>query len=117
MCKELEAAGLQDPEYRISAFMLQTIIRNHAGTEEKTLVEGENISLKDEKTRYQTKKHCLIDGKATIENKKHCLDEENDKKALFETVEKAIAEKQITRIAGKNMKQILETFEKGQASN
>ena len=36
--------------------MLQTIIRNHAGTEEKTLVEGENISLKDEKTRYQTKK-------------------------------------------------------------
>lgn len=114
MCKELEAAGLQDPEYRISAFMLQTIIRNHAGTEEKTLVEGENNSLKDEKTRYQTKKHCLIDEKATIENKKHCLDEGNDKKALFEIVEKAIAEKRITRIVGKNMKQIVEAFEKGQ---
>ena len=56
----------------------------------------------------------MIDEKATVEDKKHCLDEENDKKALFETVEKAIAGKQITRIVGKNMKQILETFEKGQ---
>lgn len=28
MCKELEAVGLQDPEYRLNAFMLQTTIRN-----------------------------------------------------------------------------------------
>lgn len=29
MCKELEAVGLQDPEYRLNAFMLQTTIRNY----------------------------------------------------------------------------------------
>ena len=115
MCKELEAAGLQDPEYRISAFMLQTIIRNHKGIIYSDL-QMEPTFVRETNRIYDTKKHCLIDGKATIENKKHCLDEENDKKALLETVEKAIAEKQITRIAGKNMKQILETFEKGQAS-
>ena len=113
MCKELEAAGLQDPEYRISAFMLQTIIRNHKGIIYSDL-QMEPTFVSETNRIYDTKKHCLIDGKATIENKKHCLDEENDKKALFETVEKAIAEKQITRIVGKNMKQILETFEKGQ---
>lgn len=29
MRKELEAIGLQEPEYRINAFMLQEIIRNN----------------------------------------------------------------------------------------
>ncbi|MDD3185602.1 MAG: ATP-dependent DNA helicase RecG, partial [Anaerostipes sp.] len=35
MCKELEAVGLQDPEYRLNAFMLQAIIRNSAMVDEK----------------------------------------------------------------------------------
>ena len=35
MCKELEAVGLQDPEYRLNAFMLQTTIRNSTLTDKK----------------------------------------------------------------------------------
>ena len=35
MCKELDAVGLQDPEYRLNAFMLQTTIRNSTLTDKK----------------------------------------------------------------------------------
>ena len=35
MCKELEAVGLQNPEYRLNAFMLQTTIRNSALIDKK----------------------------------------------------------------------------------
>ena len=38
MCKELEAVGLQDPEYRLNAFMLQTTIRNSTLTDKKFLL-------------------------------------------------------------------------------
>lgn len=39
MCKELEAVGLQDPEYRLNAFMLQTTIRNSTLTDKKPLFQ------------------------------------------------------------------------------
>ena len=39
MCKELEAVGLQDPEYRLNAFMLQTTIRNSTLTDKKSLFQ------------------------------------------------------------------------------
>lgn len=37
MCKELETAGLQDPEYRINVFLLQTTIRNSSLLNQKAL--------------------------------------------------------------------------------
>ncbi|MDO5411733.1 MAG: ATP-binding protein, partial [Lachnospiraceae bacterium] len=46
MCKELEAVGLQDPEYRLNAFMLQATIRNSI--------------LIDKKTRFGEKNHGLV---------------------------------------------------------
>ncbi|MFR2774348.1 MAG: ATP-binding protein [Anaerostipes sp.] len=39
MCKELEAVGLQDLEYRLNAFMLQTTIRNGSLIDKKPLFQ------------------------------------------------------------------------------
>lgn len=44
MCKELEAAGLQNPEYRLNAFILRTTIYN-SKNEEKPRFE-EKIQIK-----------------------------------------------------------------------
>ncbi|WP_443734612.1 ATP-binding protein, partial [[Ruminococcus] lactaris] len=49
MCKELEAVGLQDPEYRLNAFMLQTTIRNSTLTDKKPRFGEENHGLVDKK--------------------------------------------------------------------
>ena len=43
MCRELEAVGLQSPEYRLNAFMLQATIRNRLSLEEKTLLEEKKM--------------------------------------------------------------------------
>ncbi len=52
MCKELEAVGLQDPEYRLNAFMLQTTIRNSTLTDKKPRFGEENHDLVDKKPRF-----------------------------------------------------------------
>ena len=39
MCKELEAVGLQAPEYRMNAFMLQVTIRNSSVIDKKPLFQ------------------------------------------------------------------------------
>ena len=59
MWKELEAIGLQGPEYRINAFMLQAIIRNDTLHETKPMFEKENHGLTIEKTLFEEKNHCL----------------------------------------------------------
>lgn len=63
MCRELEAVGLQSPEYRLNAFMLQATIRNHLSLEknhglvnEKSVIEEENRGLK-KKTTVQSMKN------------------------------------------------------------
>ena len=53
MCKELEAVGLQDPEYRLNAFMLQTTIRNSTLTDKKPRFGEENHGLVDKKPLFQ----------------------------------------------------------------
>ena len=49
MCRELETAGLQDPEYRINVFLLQTTIRNSSLLNQKALIDGKNHCLESEK--------------------------------------------------------------------
>ena len=53
MCKELEAVRLQDPEYRLNAFMLQTTIRNSTLTDKKPRFGEENHGLVDKKPLFQ----------------------------------------------------------------
>ena len=57
MCKELEAVGLQDPEYRLNAFMLQTTIRNSTLTDKKPRFGEENHGLVDKKPRFGEENH------------------------------------------------------------
>lgn len=59
MCRELEAAGLQSPEYRVNAFMLQATIRNRLASEGKAVFEAENHGLVREKALFEEKNHCL----------------------------------------------------------
>jgi ATP-dependent DNA helicase RecG len=55
MCKELEAVGLQDPEYRLNAFILQATVRNKASLNKIPLSEEKNHSLTDEKPLFKEK--------------------------------------------------------------
>ena len=66
MCKELEAVGLQDPEYRLNAFMLQTTIRNSTLTDKKPRFGEENHGLVDKKPRFGEENHGLVDKKPTV---------------------------------------------------
>ena len=63
MCKELEAVGLQDPEYRLNAFMLQTTIRNSTLTDKKPRFGEENHGLVDKKPLFGEENHGLVDKK------------------------------------------------------
>ena len=96
MCKELESAGLQDPEYRINVFLLQTTIRNSSPLNQKALIDG--------------KKHCLESEKPLIDDENHCLEGEEYKKLLFQRVEKAMIEKSITPIFAKNINEVIKIF-------
>lgn len=100
MCKELETAGLQDPEYRINVFLLQTTIRNSSLLNQKALIDG--------------KKHCLESEKSLIDDENHCLEGEEYKKLLFQRVEKAMIEKSITPIFAKNINEVIKIFEMDQ---
>ena len=73
MCRELEAAGLQSPEYRVNAFMLQATIRNRLASEGKAVFEAENHGLVREKTLFEEKNHGLVREKPLFEEENHCL--------------------------------------------
>ena len=100
MCKELETAGLQDPEYRINVFLLQTTIRNSSLLNQKALIDG--------------KKHCLESEKPLIDDENHCLEGEEYKKIIFQRVEKSMIEKTITPIFAKNINEVIKIFEMDQ---
>lgn len=53
MCKELEAVGLQAPEYRLNAFMLQATIRNSGVIDKKPQFGEENHGLLSKKPLFQ----------------------------------------------------------------
>lgn len=116
MCKELEAAGLENPEYRVNAFILQTTIRNNSLLKEKALIEEKKHCLRKEKTLIEEKKHCLGKEKALIEdsNIDFISDEKEYKKILFQKVETAKRDKVITSIVAQNINEVIAIFEMNQ---
>ena len=97
MCKELEAVGLQDPEYRLNAFMLQTTIRNSALIDKKPRFGEENHGLVDKKPRFGEENHGLV-----------------DKKPLFQVIDDAVCNKILTPTISENVKEIVEAFDMNQ---
>lgn len=104
MYKELEAVGLQGPEYKLNAFMLQVIIRNNSMMDKKTLFREEKHGLITEKPLFGEKKHGLIIEKPMFE----------PKKPLFQIIDNAVFNKKLTPIIAGNVKKIVETFDLNQ---
>ena len=104
MWKELEAIGLQGPEYRINAFMLQAIIRNNDFLERKPRFEKENHGLVIEKPRFEKENHGLVMEKPRFESKE----------SLFQIIDNAVCRKELTPIIAGNMKRIIEVFDLNQ---
>lgn len=104
MCKELEAVGLQDPEYRLNAFMLQTTIRNGSLIDKKPLFGEENHGLKIEKPLFGEENHGLVTEKPLFQLKK----------PLFQVVDDAVCSKILTPTISENVKEIIETFDMNQ---
>ncbi len=115
MCRELEAVGLQSPEYRLNAFMLQAMIRNRLSLEEKSLFESENHGLVGEKPLFESENHGLVRKKALFEEENQGAVNENhlveQKARLSEVLESAVTDKTITPTIAKNIKAVLEIFE------
>ncbi|WP_279000053.1 ATP-binding protein [[Clostridium] scindens] len=104
MCKELEAAGLQDPEYRLNAFMLQATIRNSAAIYKKPLFGEENHGLLTEKPLFGEESHGLLTEKPRVE----------PKKPLFQAIDDAVRRKVLTPTISENVKEIVEAFDMNQ---
>ena len=104
MWKELEAIGLQGPEYRINAFMLQAIIRNNDFLERKPRFEKENHGLVMEKPWFEKENHGLVMEKPRFESKE----------SLFQIIDNAVCRKELTPIIAGNMKRIIEVFDLNQ---
>ena len=104
MWKELEAIGLQGPEYRNNAFMLQTIIRSNAALERKPQFEKENHGLDIEKPRFEKENHGFDVEKPRFEWKE----------PLFQMIDDAVYSKELTPIIAGNVKRIIEIFEPNQ---
>ena len=124
----MDAAGLQSPEYRVNAFMLQATIRNRLASEGKAVFEAENHGLVREKTLFEEKNHGLVREKTLFEEENHGLLKEqslfeanNDgfaneksmseqKAQLLEIVINAVEDKTISSTIAGNVKEVLETF-------
>ena len=128
MCRELEAAGLQSPEYRLNACMLLATSRTRLAAEGKAVFEAENHGLMREKTLFEEKNHGLVREKPLFEEENHGLLKEqslfeanNDgfaneksmpeqKAQLLEIVINAVEDKRISSTIAGNVKEVLETF-------
>ena len=128
MCRELEAAGLQSPEYRVNAFMLQATIRNRLASEGKAVFESENHGLVREKPLFEAENHGLVREKPLFEEENHGLLKEKSlfeannhgfaneksmpeqKAQLLEIVINAVEDKRISPTIAGNIQEILETF-------
>ena len=129
MCRELEAAGLQSPEYRVNAFMLQATIRNRLASEGKAVFEAENHGLVGEKPLFESENHGLVREKPLFEEENHGLLKEKSlfgannhgfaneksmpeqKAQRLEIVINAVEDKRISPTIAGNIKEVLETFE------
>ena len=60
MCRELEAVGLNVPEYHTNAFMLQTIIYNNG---KKVAIDAEKVAIENQKVTKEVFESLLRDAK------------------------------------------------------
>ena len=104
MCKELEAVGLQAPEYRLNAFMLQATIRNSTLIDKKPRFGEENHGLVDKKPRFGEENHGLVEEKSRVDHKK----------PLFQVIDDAVCNKILTPTISENVKEIVEAFDMNQ---
>ena len=104
MCKALEAVGLQDPEYRLNAFMLQTTIRNSTLIDKKPRFGEKNHGLVDKKPRFGEENHGLVEEKSQVDHKK----------PLFQVIDNAVCNKILTPTISGNVKEIVEAFDMNQ---
>ena len=100
MCRELEAVGLQSPEYRVNAFMLQATIRNRLASEGKAVFEAENHGLLKEQSLFEANNDGFANEKSIPEQKAQ----------LLEIVINAVEDKTISSTIAGNVKEVLETF-------
>ena len=114
MCRELEAAGLQSPEYRVNAFMLQATIRNRLASEGKAVFEAENHGLVREKPLFEEENHGLLKEQSLFEANNDGFANEKSmpeqKAQLLEIVINAVEDKRISSTIAGNVKEVLETF-------
>ena len=114
MCRELEAAGLQSPEYRVNAFMLQATIRNRLASEGKAVFEAENHGLVREKPLFEEENHGLLKEQSLFEANNDGFANEKSmpeqKAQLLEIVINAVEDKTISPTIAGNVKEVLETF-------
>lgn len=64
MCKELEEAGLNVPEYHTNAFMLQTVIYNSS---KKVAIDAKKVTIEGKKVAIEEKKVAIENQKVTKE--------------------------------------------------
>ncbi len=72
MCLEMEAKGLQGPEYHTNAFLLQTVIYN--AVSKKAPVMAEKLAIGTEKSAIRDKKLAFGDEKLAFGNKKLAIE-------------------------------------------
>ena len=68
MCNELEERGMKSPEYKMNAFMLQTMVFSNVNSE-KSLIDSKNPLIENESTGFSTKKPLIESVSILIEQK------------------------------------------------
>lgn len=96
MYKELKAVGMQAPEYRLNAFMLQVTVWNKKATFGK---EKDGLSV--EKTTFEKESQVLSDEKAI----------EEYKNLLVKIIENAVKSKILTPRTSENIKKVVGNFQ------
>ncbi len=110
MYKELEAVGMQAPEYRLNAFMLQVTVWNKKATFGK---EKDGLSV--EKTTFGKEKDGLSVEKTTFEKESQVLSDEKAieeyKNLLVKIIENAVKSKILTPRTSENIKKVVGNFQ------
>lgn len=104
MCKELEAVGLQDPEYRLNAFMLRATIRNKMSSNENAQLKKEQQCLADETALFEKKQQCLTDETALF----------GSKSELIQMIDEAVQNNMLASSVALSIKEVVETFDVNQ---
>lgn len=116
MCKELEEAGLQAPEYYSNAFILKTVVRNAnsrkpAIGDEKLAIREEKLAIGGEKLAIKDEKLAIREEKLTIGGRKLAI---SDEKLAIGDIKLAIAQQKYKKPTEKNILQIYKNIDANQ---